>query len=596
MPTEHRTQWRKATKCIFLCLAACILIHACSAGAILQTPHTWSLKEFGVIWTQHLGDASIVLDDFTEVQTVAPGEALVLSCTLPEFYDEKTFFFYTKDVETAVYLDDVLVYEFVASDAFSFLQTPGNAWHTVALSPQASGQTLRLVLTSQFENRYESTLDALYFICPSETATVLLSREGFRIIMSVVLFGSALLAYINTFLWNRKIFKRFFFALGNLYLSTTLWLFGMYGYFDYFLHRPVVSYLLSMLAASLVPVAVYEFLKVLLPRPKRLFGWVGLLVWGSFALQLVLQFIFHVSMLTLLPLTAFVYAAGSAYCIALLVWAHLPGQRAKCIDQNPLHFAISSVFIIFLGALLEIFVMVTLPARTDLLGVSSVSGLIVYLIINQFAITRMESNIDLEKIMIEENYNKLQNTSLIQQIKAHFFFNTLNNISALCKSDPAEADHAINLFARYMRSYMHLIDKQENIPLSQELSLVEASLGIEKLRFGDCFSYQLQLEYTDLLVPPLCIQPLIENACCHGLRSRQAGGMLCIRSKHIGDAVVITVQDNGAGFDTKLLDERSNSIGLKNLAKRVRLMANGQMRIESIVGEGTTVTLTFPVA
>lgn len=239
--------------------------------------------------------------------------------------------------------------------------------------------------------------------------------------------------------------------------------------------------------------------------------------------------------------------------------------------------------------------LILLPERTDLIGLASVSGLIIYLIINQFAITRMESNLDIEKLLIEENYNKLQNTSLIQQIKAHFFFNTLNNISALCKSDASQADYAINLFAQYMRSYMHLIDKQENIPLSQELSLVEASLGIEKMRFPGQFDYQLHLDCTDFLVPPLCIQPLVENACTHGLRGHPAGGMLTVHTARLDDKVLITVQDNGAGFDPKIL-QHTESVGLKNLEKRVRLMAGGTLTFESTIGVGTIATLTFPAS
>ncbi len=592
MYLPSRKQIDHFAKCVVLCAIAGILLWALTSDLRTAQPFTFDSQPLEGVWAQQLGDETIALDSLNDVQIGAAGEALVLCTTLPDLFEDKVLFFYTKDVEVAVYLDDVLVYEFTMADDFAFLQTPGNTWHTVALSTQNSGQTLRLVLHSAFENRYETTLSTLYFAYPNETVGILLSREGLRIIMSVILFIMAIIAYVDTFLWNRKNFKRFFFEIGNLYLAAALWLFGMYGYLDYFFHQPILSYLLSMLMAIFIPAAVYEFIKNLYPPKNFLFISLGYLVWGNVALQLVLQFVFGISLLTLLPLTAFVYALGSFCCIVLLARVHLPKHRPT--EKTPLRFALSSAIFIFFGALGEIGVMITLPERTDLLGVSSIGGLILYLIVNQFAITRMESNIDVEKLLIEENYNKLQNTSLIQQIKAHFFFNTLNNISALCKSNPAEADHAINLLAQYMRSYMHLIDKQENIPLAQELLLVEASLGIEKMRFPAQFDYRLQLESTNFFVPPLCVQPLVENACCHGLRGRHANGLLTVCSKQTADAALIIVSDNGTGFDTDLLKESCN-IGLNNLEKRIRLMANGTMQIESTIGQGTTITLTFPI-
>ncbi len=589
IPSSNRTN--HYAKCAVLCVIVGILLWSFTSDLYTAQKFTIESTPLDGVWSQQIGDEIISLDSVSDVQTGEAGEALVLLTTLPDLYENKSLFFYTKDVEVAVYLDDVLLYTFAMEDDFAFLQTPGNTWHNIILPETAGGQTLRLVLSSNFENRYQSTVSTLYLASRNETVSILLSREGLRIIMSVVLVIMAIIAYVDTFLWDRNIFKRFFFSLGNLYLAAAIWLIGMYGYLDYFFQQPIVSYLLSMLAAIFIPVTVYEFVKDLYPTKSILVTSLGFFVWGNVALQLVLQFVFGISLLCLLPLTAFVYVFGSLCCIVLLVRVHLPQYRLR--EKHPLQFSLSSTIIFFIGALLEIWVMVALPERTDLLGVCSVSGLVLYLIVNQFAITRMESNIDVEKLLIEENYNKLINTSLIQQIKAHFFFNTLNSISALCKSDAAQADYAINLFAKYMRSYMHLIDKQENIPFSQELSLVEASLGIEKLRFANKFDYQLHLDCTDFLVPPLCIQPLVENACIHGLRGHPDGGQLTLYSSRTSDTFVVTVQDNGTGFDPAQL-EASESIGLKNLEKRVQMMAGGTLTISSTIGEGTLATLTFP--
>lgn len=195
----------------------------------------------------------------------------------------------------------------------------------------------------------------------------------------------------------------------------------------------------------------------------------------------------------------------------------------------------------------------------------------------------------------EEVKKNSQNHVLVHQIKAHFFFNTLNTISALCKQDAAKADDAIRTFAAYMRSYMYLINEEKNIPFEQELSLVKSSLEIEKLRFPGSFTYSLDLGYDDFEIPPLSLQPIVENALLHGLRKTGHHGELKISTEKVGESVRVVVSDNGLGFDTSILDQ-SDSIGLNNLKKRIKLMSHGSVQIESQLGQGTEVVIALPTA
>ncbi|MFI3228119.1 MAG: histidine kinase [Clostridia bacterium] len=200
----------------------------------------------------------------------------------------------------------------------------------------------------------------------------------------------------------------------------------------------------------------------------------------------------------------------------------------------------------------------------------------------------------MQEIFDDENAKPQQKVVLAHQIKAHFFFNTLNTISALCKQDAIKADHAIMTFATYMRSYMHLISEDENIEFNKELSLVKSTLEIEKLRFSDSFTYEFDLQETDFDIPPLTIQPIVENALLHGLRRTGKHGHLKISSYQEDNVIKIIVQDNGLGFHTSVL-EKSKSIGLRNLTKRLELMVDGTVTINSTLGKGTEVIIEIPV-
>lgn len=207
-------------------------------------------------------------------------------------------------------------------------------------------------------------------------------------------------------------------------------------------------------------------------------------------------------------------------------------------------------------------------------------------------IIQSETKIDTELPLAEKTTT--QKVVLAHQIKAHFFFNTLNTISALCKQDAAKADNAIRTFATYMRSYMYLINEQELIPFVQELTLVKSTLEIEKLRFPNSFTYELDLQETDFDIPPLTLQPIVENALLHGLRRTGRHGTLKISTRKIGNLTRIIISDDGLGFDTAIL-EKTKSIGLKNITQRIELMLGGCVNIHSARGSGTTAVIEFPM-
>ena len=110
----------------------------------------------------------------------------------------------------------------------------------------------------------------------------------------------------------------------------------------------------------------------------------------------------------------------------------------------------------------------------------------------------------------------------------------------------------------------------------------------------------MQVEYriddTDFEVPALTIQPLVENAIRHGVRSRE-DGLVTVSTAREGDAHRITVQDNGVGFDPKQkLSTEELHIGIRNVRERVEKMCGGELVLTSEIGKGTTVTMLFPDA
>lgn len=185
-------------------------------------------------------------------------------------------------------------------------------------------------------------------------------------------------------------------------------------------------------------------------------------------------------------------------------------------------------------------------------------------------------------------------TSMLSQIRNHFIFNTLSMISGYCKIDPEKADEALARFSRYLRRNMHYLETDHLILFETEIAQIEDYVALEQLRFEGMIDFGEDFEVTDFQIPPLTVQPLVENAIKHGLTKPGKKGSVCILTRQEKDAIIIEVMDDGVGFSLKELD-KSTSIGIRNIRYRLEHMASASLTIESTPGTGTRAVIRMPV-
>lgn len=185
---------------------------------------------------------------------------------------------------------------------------------------------------------------------------------------------------------------------------------------------------------------------------------------------------------------------------------------------------------------------------------------------------------------------------LISQIQPHFLYNVLNTIKYLCKRNPDEALEAIDRFSAFLRKSMDSFNSTECIPLEQELDIVKNYVYLEKCRFGDKVEVYYEIQSKDFNVPPLSIQPMVENAVKHGITKNLGGGHIWIKTYEEPDNYVVEIVDDGVGFyvGTKAADDGKSHIGIKNTAQRIKTMSKGTFSVESEVGSSTRVLITIP--
>lgn len=184
---------------------------------------------------------------------------------------------------------------------------------------------------------------------------------------------------------------------------------------------------------------------------------------------------------------------------------------------------------------------------------------------------------------------------MLSQIRPHFLYNSLTAIAQLCEKDPKKAKETTLKFSSYLRQNMNSLDRTEPISFQAELEHVKNYLAIEQVRFGSDLCIVYHIDATDFLIPPLSLQPIVENAVKHGVGMKEDGGSVSITSSETSDGYEVTVTDDGVGFDSsKPPADGKDHFGMRLVGVRLQKLVGGSMHIESQPGMGTTVTLFIP--
>lgn len=186
--------------------------------------------------------------------------------------------------------------------------------------------------------------------------------------------------------------------------------------------------------------------------------------------------------------------------------------------------------------------------------------------------------------------------SLQHRLRPHFLFNALNTISATLHRDPAAADEMLAQLSDLLRASLGPGEEPE-ITLRRELELLEAYLSIMRTRFGDRLDVRLEVDRAllDQPIPPLVLQPLVENAIRHGVGARAGAGLVEVRIGAAEDRCVLEVRDDGPGTSdaSRLL---SGGLGLGGTAERLEALYGENQSLEAgnLDGGGFRVRIRIP--
>jgi len=212
------------------------------------------------------------------------------------------------------------------------------------------------------------------------------------------------------------------------------------------------------------------------------------------------------------------------------------------------------------------------------------------------ALITLKKNVEQEERLLKSELRMLQ-----AQIKPHFLFNALNTIISFIRINPESAHKLLLEFSNYLRKGFSFKDDEELIDFTQELSHIRSYLVIEEARFAERLIVVYDIdEGIKCKIPPLILEPIVENAVKHGLLSKEEGGTLLISAKETEEGLSFVVEDNGVGMSEEKLkavlsgNHKAGGIGVGNVNSRLMKLYGRKLQILSVPNYGTKVTVNIP--
>ena len=459
-------------------------------------------------------------------------------------------------------------------------KTPGCYWVRIPVRPLYAGQTVRITLTPVYDSVRNEQPRFMIITRDALLSMMELPRDGLLLALSLAaILSGFFLALIILPMPLPAPDKRRVFFLGAVTVTAGLWkLCGL----------PVVPLLLNQLGIHkeiwFTGAASYLLMLVLSLRLQTLMreegeSRIGMLCFylsaAAAALLLALQLL------------------GAAELHQMLIWygVGMAGLHfISLVGQKPSRGELVWLLPFFLTLGVDLLI------RFVTGSMRGAPAFLIWIILNLFirGLGFVRASIARERRLREQEaaLREARTQTMMNQIRPHFIYNTLTSIYVLCKDDPDRAARVVSDFTDYLQANFTAIAATELTSFTAELQHTQAYLAVESVVYGERLNVEYDTEYTSFRLPPLTLQPIVENAVKFSMGKGSAPAHILIRTRAVDGGAEIVVEDDGPGF-TAAADDAVH-VGLQNVRERLDMMCGGTLEIGLRPGGGTTVTVFVP--
>lgn len=516
---------------------------------------------------------------------------------------DTTLAFYTVHQYVEVWLDGELVFRLMPPDDHRMSKTVGSNWVMIPICREDAGKTVRAEITPVYASFRDREID---FLIGSALAIYKdrLSKDLPQLIlgMMAVFVGVVYICVSGYHMYKKRRGKNFL-ALGMFSVMMGFWRLTDTRFTPFILmEKPVFLFYVSVLMLVLGMVPFMKWIEGYFDRRHRWILDCYCICAVSFSLiQLMLQFLHVFDLRETLFVSHILIVIGGILAISIVI-----NERVKYREKSRIPLGSRLPYICLAGVIADVAAFYIKGNSSGL--VYSLLAFLLYIVFLGIATMNNYSSKELqlaeqERQLAEKNRELAEKerelterriASMMSQIRSHFIFNVLTTISGYCKIDPKKADNALIRFSRYLRKNIRIIEEEGLIDFDVELEQLEDYIALEQLRFEDRIRFEKEIGTSSFQLPPLTIQPIVENAIKHGLIGAGRSGTICLHTKRTTDCVEITVMDDGIGFVPEQCGSEE-SVGIRNVRYRLENMVGGSLSIKSTFGEGTKVMIKIPV-
>lgn len=530
----------------------------------------------------------------TEVDSLTSpiGRAVEYSFALNDALTHDTHLaFYAIHQYVHIYLDGDLVYTLEPSGETDKITTIGSNWVVFPLYREDGGKDVRVVITPVYQYGRDAEPEFLLG-SPLTIYTEQLAEDLAQLIVGTLMILAGV-AFLFIALYGRLVSRKkgtsmlglFALMLGAWYFSESMFASLIFSDNPIFLHYLSITMLLGCMIPLMKSLKqrYCNLSQRVLDMCCTLMAFVGLL-------EFIMQLLGIADLCEMLPVTWGVMILCGLFLVCVMAY-----ERMYYRDKYRVPLWRRNTLILILGVLTDT-VLFFIPGQDGFMAFTMPACL--YFIVVRgldiiYSYTEQENAY--KNLLIEKDRQLMENrlTTMQSQIRSHFMFNILNAISGMCKYDPEKADQTVVCFARYLRTNIDIMQDDQKVTFRSALRHLEDYVALEQIRFGDQIRFVTQIHVDNFMLPPLVLQPIVENAIKHGLTPKPTGGTVRLRTWATKDEVWIEIRDDGVGFNTNAISSE-RSVGLKNVRFRLENLMHGKMNINSKPGRGTVVTITIP--
>lgn len=503
---------------------------------------------------------------------------------------DKYLGFYAIHQYVKVYIDDELVYSVKKPDDIKSGKTLGAYWVTLPLHREDADKDVRVQIAPVYKSfvgeEPEFQIGSLYgFVMDNMRKEAPELTLGIAAILIGVVFSC-----VGIYHYAKKDARKKMVSLGMFAIMAGMWRLTDSSLLNFFFAEKTefmyyVSLTMLMFGAFPLLSAIEDKFN---EKCRKRFD---ILRIGLVCVS-VIQVVLHVTGLMELRDGLIITHIAIGVAILTIVWSMICQIKEYSLKER-VAFILGLPIICVVGTVVDIIAFYLRGTSFGLFGLL-VSLLIYVIYVGVGALeeySRQETMLRHQEKEIAENRIAI----MISQIQPHFLYNSISAIGELCLQEPLKARELLYDFATYLRGNMDSITGRKMIPFLKELSHVQTYLKLERMRFENRFEVELDIEVEDFMIPPLTIQPLVENAIKHGLSSKDEGNLkILIRTRKMDDRIVVSVIDDGQGFcmeDMYKKNDGRSHVGIKNVRSRLEQMVGAQLHMESSIGVGTIVTI-----